>query len=304
MAPQTPDDASATSDTNNNSTLESTPNVTSAVKEADAFQRRKTNRKRGWHDYQLLVSGYVKIFDSLCTVPTGCTYDDDYLNGWNTFNANGTDNIVNFITAPASYGRSLNYKSTDKVIQATDGAVIVIYACSFVEKLIDYAFEQIKNSYEGKNATYYDRDYYRKVPAPPAKELAALKSRTKRPVAIVVVLDRFYDINSSEFDVYLKVTRQACAKFMEGYGDANDIRIFEITLSNCKEDVNKVVSTLISDLEKGRGIKFSPPTVRPWDPDVVKKFKKLNLVKADRNKNRGGLRAWTWLINKFVTSGA
>jgi len=288
----------------------STELAAQTAQKADVFQRSQVNRKRGWHDYQLLVSGNLKIFDSLCTVPSGALHEEDSLNGWNTFTTNGTDNIVNFVNAPPSYGRFPNFKATDRVVQATDGAIIQVQP-SWVQT-VDFAFDHIKNSFEGKNSAYYGNDDYYfggewnpVVKAPSEKEVAALKSRTKRPVAMVLLNSKegFYEHNNSRnFEDSLKVLRQACAKFMQDYGDANEVRLFEITDPNDKTELQKIVSFMVSDLQEGRGIQFTPPTVRPWDADADKKFETLNVVKGKKStaSNRG---LWT-RFTKFITGRA
>jgi len=310
MAPQIPDSVAALPDSVESEIKSSAELVAQDAEKRDAFQRSQTNRKRGWHDYQLLVNGNMKTFlvESLCVFTSRTYYeDDDALSGWNIFNANGTDNVVNFLTdPPPSYGRVPNYIATDRAVQATDGAIIIVQPSPWI-KSVDYmlrTFEYIRNSYEGKNAWSYEDDY---ESSPTEKELAALNARTKRPLAVVIFngeegLEE--DPERSSFEENLKLLREACAKFMEEYGNANEVRLFEV--ANYKTELHEIVSLMLSDLEEGRGIEFSPPSVRPWDIEADKMFDTLDVVKKEVKKDENepvgtnNLGVWSQLT-EFLT---
>jgi len=273
-------------------------------KKVDAFQRAETNRKRGWYDYQVLVRGDMRVFNSLCTVPTELTYEGYGVDGWNKFYVSEKENIVNFVVAPASYGRFPNYRATDHTVQATDAAIIVVKASSFVTAM-ERSFEGVKNSYEGKNAGFYNPMFggY-KSPIPTEIELAAINERTNRPIAVVLLTSKEHFRDLTQYESTLSKMRDSCAKFMKDIGDANNVRFFEIEDANKnKAELHNIMSLLLSDLQEGRGVHFSPPSIRPWDLRHAKKFETLALVEDIKLVDNNPPSLWSRFVN-FVTGRA
>jgi len=129
--------------------------------------------------------------------------------------------------------------------------------------------DPIKDGYEGKNAEFYGiGEHVGEFPvvfSPSEKEIAALKERTRRPVAIVLLSSmtlgpydlKYYQYNSLSYGYVLKEWRKACAEFMKQYGEENQVRLFEINgMDDTEGLLNKVVTFMISDLLEGRGIPF------------------------------------------------
>lgn len=285
------------------------------TKKLDEFQRAQTDRKRGWHDYQLLVNGDASrdkkrlVIETLSRVSRGEFDSVNSLEGWNVFEppfGDGTkgndidvdnntndhnDVVIHFVTAPACHMRFPNYRVADRITQATDGAIIIVQPSAFPYDI----FTEVSNSYEGKTASLYDGDptwytyeewSFEPIPVstPSEKELAAIRERTHRPVAIIL-------LESSEgwcsswrtYDESLRLLRHRC----ESYSEANQARFFEITDASDEAQLRKVVSCLISDLQNGLGIRFSPPKVRPWELDEAartKLFDILNIVEKKKQR--------------------
>jgi len=278
-------------------------------KAVDKLQRKETNRKRGWHDYKVLVRGDMNVFNSLCSIQTKGTYD-----GWGKFSVSGTENVVvNFVVVPPASGRFPNYRATDHAAQVSDAAIIVVKPSIYTSEYhIGREFEAVKNSYEGKNAVLYGGiwdDYY--TPIPTEKELVTIKERSNRPIALVLLTSkddfqkRFSIERSPCYEIALSAKRDDCAKFMRDIGVANNVRFLEIEDANKnRSELNNVVSLLLSDIQEGRGVSFSPPSSRPWDLSHTKKFDTLDILKdlehieKKLEANRPSL--WTRLVN-FVT---
>jgi len=123
---------------------------------ADMFQRAQTDRKRGWHDFQVMLTGEINVLNSFCKLPLTAEELSLYydLQGWNKFDVNGKDYVVNFVTPPPPWGRYPNYKGTDRALQATDGAIIVVQPKDEIGSIFSW-LDPIKDAYEGKNAEFY-----------------------------------------------------------------------------------------------------------------------------------------------------
>jgi len=282
------------------------------TKKVGSFQIPEMDRRRGWHDYQVLVRGDLSVFNSLSTVPTESTYERHGLDGWNRFNVNGTDYVVNFVVAPPSYGRVPNYRATDHVVQTTDAAIIIAKPSPYYNE-VEHHFLGLKESYEGANLAYYSRMYGQyNTPTPTEKELVAIKERTKRPIALVLLKakDEFHDrvFSGDSYESALSALRTNCAEFMRRFGDANQVRFFEIDDAKNQTELNKIVTLVLSDLQEGRGISFSPPLIRPWEMSRSKKFETLDFndsMRHDTSKlvDNTPPSLWTRFLN-FVTGKA
>lgn len=305
MAPQRSGSASVLSD--DNTVANSVPTYNELLNELlkdengieiEVLLRLQGNRKRGWHDYQLVVHRSHEIVESLCRIPSGYTPERSGFN-WNTFNVNGIESVVNFVTTPYAYGRFPTFKNTDRVVQATDAAIIVLNPSPYSDaQSMKQKFEEVKNSYEGRNLDSYR--YFDELelfyPALSKEELVAVKERTHRPVAIVLLASKEGFIENTtrlSYEEALKVLRKACAEFMKDYGDANGVRFFEISDTKDQTGLNKVVTSLLSDLQEGRGIRFSPPIIRPWEFEHDKRFEILSSPKDNTS-------LWS-RFNRFLT---